>query len=204
MKAAAKEGDLDAIESEYFIKYYNTFKNIAKDYQPRPDDLEEDKIGLWYWGATGAGKSRAAYDEFPDAYRKIANNKWWDGYQGEDAVILDDLDKKHEYMGYHLKIWADRYAFIAETKGSSRMIRPKRLVVTSNYHPNMIWTDETTLGPILRRFKVVRFLTFPESINQEENEEQRLHFSVRQLLEPTPVPTPSPEPVSFLSNDDLF
>lgn len=122
------------------------------------EDLPEyTTTGYWYWGSTGVGKSHAAFKDFPDAYRKTSSNKWWDGYDGHENVIIDDFDKTHNYQGYHLKIWADRYAFIAEQKGGAVMIRPKAIVVTSNYHPKDIWDDDTTLLPILRRFKIVHF-----------------------------------------------
>lgn len=65
-------------------------------------------------------------------------------------------------MGYELKVWADRYKFLAEVKGTSNgvPIRPKKIVVTSNYHPKEIWSDAQTLEPILRRFKITRFTNF--------------------------------------------
>lgn len=194
-------GTLDEIEPEIFVRHYNTLTKIAKDFQERPSDLEGEVRNLWYYGETGAGKTRAALAEFPDCYRKISNNKWWDGYQDEDHVLMDDFDKKHEYMGYNLKIWGDRYAFIAETKGSSRMIRPKKIIVTSNYHPKDIWSDDTTLGPILRRFKVVRFMTLAESRASGDAlpEDTRLHCTVEQeqlqaMLDEVPPPT-SPLPL---------
>lgn len=157
-------------------------KAISRDYQKKPDDLppvyhaDVKQIGYWYYGKTGVGKTHAANADFPDAYRKCANNKWWCGYQDEDNVIIDDLDKKHDYMGYHLKIWADRYAFNAEIKGSSRFIRPKVICVTSNYHPKEIWDDDSTLGPIMRRFKIVHFRSLRDVVFGDPDEETRGAF----------------------------
>lgn len=79
-------------------------------------------------------------------------------YQGQDTVILDDFDKCHECLGYHLKIWADCYAFGAEVKGTTIFARPKIFIVTSNYHPSDIWgSNPKTLEPLLERFHVIHF-----------------------------------------------
>lgn len=155
-KELALAGKLDEIDSDIFIKHYQTLKRIKVDYGKLPDDLP-GTCGVWYYGTTGTGKSRTAREEYPDAYMKLPN-KWWDGYQNQDSVIIDDFDKNHACLGYHLKIWADRYAFSAEVKGSTVMIRPKTLIITSNYHPKEIWGDSNnTLEPILRRFKITQF-----------------------------------------------
>lgn len=88
----------------------------------------------WFCGSTGSGKSSEARKLFPGAYIKAANNKWWCGYMGEDAVIMEDMDCTHTYMAFHLKTWADHYPFPAERKGGSLgLIRPKTIIVTSNY-----------------------------------------------------------------------
>ena len=79
--------------------------------------MDADNVrGEWYWGEPGTGKSRAARANFPDAYLK-AQNKWWDGYTGQQYVILDDLDT--DVLGHYLKIWADRYACTGEVKGGT-------------------------------------------------------------------------------------
>ena len=167
---------MDDIPAEVYVVHYRTLKQIAVDHAEIPADLDIgpfEKVGVWYYGKTGVGKTRLAIKDYgDDLYRKMANNKWWDSYQGESNVLLDDLDKSHHYMGYYLKIWTDRYAFLAEVKGSSRPIRPKKIIVTSNYHPRDIWDDTTTLDPILRRFRVVNVVTVFEELGLTHTDER--------------------------------
>jgi len=56
----------------------------------------------------------------------------------------------------NLKKWAQHKAFPAEDKfGQMRQIRPKTLMVTSNFHPNAIWDKKVDQLAIGRRFKIV-------------------------------------------------
>lgn len=126
----------------------------------RAEDLP-DVCGEWYTGPTGAGKTYHALQKYgrDKCYMKDPSNKWWDGYNPHqhEYVILDDFDKGHAGNGYYLKIWGDKYPFIAEIKGSAMMIRPKKIIVTSNWAPRELWDHNNSLEPILRRFTIHRF-----------------------------------------------
>lgn len=65
----------------------------------------------WHYGETGTGKSRGVRDKYPEAFIK-SNDVWWDGYQGEETVIIEEMGPK-QIGGQHLKQWADHYPFKA-------------------------------------------------------------------------------------------
>ena len=43
------------------------------------------------WGPSGTGKSRWVAATWPDAFWKAPESKWWDGYSGQETVVLDDF-----------------------------------------------------------------------------------------------------------------
>lgn len=150
----AKAGEFEEIDADIYLRYYRTIKQVFTDHQPRVEDLP-DVTGVWFHGPPGGGKSHRARADYPQAYVKN-QNKWWCGYANEQHVIIDDLDSAA--MGHLLKIWADRYAFTAEIKGGSLRIRPRVIVVTSNYKIEELFAADPVLAAaIKRRFKSTYF-----------------------------------------------
>lgn len=159
----AKEGHLDQIESEfpgYFFNNYVTIRKIQQDYPQKVEDAP-GTTGIWLWGPTGVGKSRKARALFGNTkYYDKPCNKWWDGYQGEPIVLMDDFDKSHHVLRHHLNRWADRYSFPGEQKGTTKQFRPEKIIVTSNWSIEQIWTDEVEASTIRRRFVVTHMTNF--------------------------------------------
>lgn len=157
----AKEGKFDEIDADICLRCYSTLKNIYKDYQVKPAPV--DVKCFWIHGLTGTGKSHCVETAFPDCYKKSMDDlKWFDGYNDEDVVYLEDFDIYQVKWGGMLKRLADKWPMQASIKGAMKYIRPRMVIVTSNYPPDRIWTDSATLGPLERRFKVV------EKMNQEQ------------------------------------
>lgn len=152
----------EEVRSEYPAQYMSRMAGITQwilevqaqnNSDPIGGDLKQKNI--WVWGPPGTGKSRWAHSLPGSKYMKLAN-KWWDGYNGQPVVIMEDLDPTRcQQLAQHLKIWADRYQFTAEVKGGHRPIRPEfQFVVTSNYHPNMCFQNVEDAAAIRRRFTI--------------------------------------------------
>lgn len=116
----------------------------------------------WIYGAPGTGKSRWARQQSDKIYLKPVN-KWWQNYiNGSNLVLMEDFpcfEQTKGALGQHMKLWADRYSFTAETKGGHLLVHPRDYVfiVTSNY------SIEECFGPgdveaIKRRFNEVMIL----------------------------------------------
>lgn len=152
---SAKAGILDEIPRDMLIRYYSSFKRISADNMLRPPDLH-NVCGEWFYGLAGSGKTTRARTENPGAYIK-SRDRWWDGYQGEETVILDDLDKYHVALGGYVKDWGDKWTFKAEVKGGYIWIRPAKFIITSQYSIDQIWEDSETREALHRRYHVTHF-----------------------------------------------
>ena len=146
--ALAKAGQFEQLPPEH-LKIYKYIHSLYSEVADRP---ELDNV--WVQGHTGCGKSRWVRETYPVFYTKPMN-KWWDGYAGEEVVVLDDFDPRHaEHLSYYLKIWADHYSFNAEVKGGMIRVRPKTVIVTSQYAIEDCFKETAERDAIARRFRV--------------------------------------------------
>lgn len=159
IRTAACSGQLTAIPSDIFIRYYGALRRIAGDYST-PTGIERE-VSVYY-GPTGTGKSRRAWDESllggHVVYAKDPRTKFWCGYRGEDRVIIDEFRGGIDIA--HLLRWFDRYPVSVETKGSSIALVASRIWITSNLHPDQ-WYPELDSASYLaleRRITIINMV----------------------------------------------
>jgi len=147
--------NVDLIENHtgVYARYPKFVALCKRTYNKQPTLDWKEPPNIWCYGAAGTGKTSMYMNE--QTYQKLIN-KWWDDYDGEDDVLLDDVDPESmKYLAGHLKRWADRYPFRAETKGGTLCLRPKRIIVTSNYSIEDCFPNPQDVAAMRRRFKVI-------------------------------------------------
>lgn len=157
MLDSVKRGKFDEVPADVLFRCYGNIKKIYVDSLQPEEQLRQVFV---YWGDTGTGKSRRAWQEAGmSAYPKDPNTKFWDGYSGQDAVVID------EFRGLisiaHILRWLDRYPTIVEIKGSSCVLKASRIWITSNLSPDEWYPtlDSETKKALRRRFEQVVHFT---------------------------------------------
>jgi len=134
-------------------KYSRGIQTLALFCAPRR--IEPPTVSLYY-GKTGTGKTRYAFDHHPELYRKPPGTTWFDGYDCEDVLLLDDFcgASSKIRLDYLLQL-LDRYPIQLEVKGGHTQLVATTIIVTSNIHPGT-WYDYSTriehLAALARRF----------------------------------------------------
>lgn len=196
--AKSKQGCMDWI-AEHHPKEYLLYKpRLESNYQPDIGVLQGELHHEWWVGPTGSGKSKALWELYPNHFAKNIN-KWWDGYKFEEVVAIEEWSPENSVTAQALKRWADRYPFTGEIKGGvMQKLRPRKIIVLSNYTLEQCFTRSEDLEPLKRRFKTI---TFPDG---------RAHAGFRAAWfneppsEPEPMDTESTEASSaFMYDEDL-
>ncbi|ADD62475.1 replication-association protein [Human stool-associated circular virus NG13] len=111
-----------------------------------------------YVGPPGCGKSRAAAELGAASGGKVyykPRGEWWDGYNGEATVIIDDF---YGWLKYdELLRLCDRYPHRVPVKGGFVQFCSKRIILTSNIHVWMWYRFESyDASALMRRINVYK------------------------------------------------
>ena len=130
----------------------------ARDWMPRT---------YVYFGETGIGKTKKAFEEAEGVPYMHSGGQWFDGYDGEEDVIFDDFGGSEFKLTYLLKL-LDRYPMRVPVKGGFVNWIPRRIWITSNYSPKEWYANakDEHVRAMFRRFgKVVRFRRLSSVVN---------------------------------------
>jgi len=153
----AQRGDMDWIKDNFPKEYVVHKPRLESLYAPETHPLDGELLHEWWIGPTGSGKSRLLWELYPKHFAKNIN-KWWDGYRFEGVVAIEEWSPENAVTAQSLKKWADRYPFPGEIKGGTlQHLRPRKIIVLSNYSIEECFPRAADLGPIQRRFKVIEF-----------------------------------------------
>lgn len=112
-----------------------------------------------YYGETGLGKTKRAFEEAGEAPYMHSGGQWFDGYDGQPDVIFDDFGGSEFKLTYLLKL-LDRYPMRVPIKGGFANWIPRNIFLTSNYSPKEWFptAKDEHVKALFRRFtRVVRF-----------------------------------------------
>lgn len=114
-----------------YTKFYLIYEGLSQS------PIRLDLKVLLIIGKTGTGKTRKAWDLFPELYSLPISTKkdlWFDGYDGQDCVLFDDFAGQIR-LNELLRL-IDIYPIRVPIKGGFTDFKPTKIIITTNIHPN--------------------------------------------------------------------
>jgi len=137
----------DVISSEHFsvwCKYRQSFKHYKTVHQ---SNRTWKSNVIVVQGPTGSGKSKWALESYPGAFWKDIG-KWWDKYEGQETVIIDEF---YGWIPYGVLLrMCDRYPMQVEIKGGATSFLAKTIIIISNKRPDL-WYPNQYFDALMRR-----------------------------------------------------
>lgn len=113
------------------------------------------------WGRSGSGKSQWArqfalhrgLSLYSKNLTKASDVQWFDGYDGEQVLLLDDFTESAVSFR-ELLIWTDIYKHRVQVKGAMAIAKWNFVIITSNTNPDNWYLEShpgTLRDPLTRR-----------------------------------------------------
>lgn len=160
LRDAIKEGktDLELFNDDGLMataaRHLKAVEKMRHLFSP-PTPRDNIKVTLHY-GPPGTGKTFCAHQD--GAYYFDGNNGFWNGYNGETTIILDEFGG-HCLTPLMFQRLCDRYPFECNIKGGSTHCNATDIHICSNYLPSNWWKEGTKFNAaaIYRRIHEVHY-----------------------------------------------
>merc|ERR1711991_765154 len=113
---------------------------------------ESPPFVLWFWGPSGSGKSRTAFEiaKKVGSYYYKDSTKWFDGYEQQKVVIIDDLATQSREIGQQpgltftfLLTLLDGYPTPVQVKGGYSDFNSEMVIITTPKKPAEMFAHVT-------------------------------------------------------------
>lgn len=138
-----------------FVKYHRGLNALKTITQTQPENfVKMDNLVLI--GEPGIGKTRRAFEMYPDLYQVSIPHKkgqlWFDNYDGQDVILIDDFYGEIQYS-LMLRL-LDGYRMQVQTKGGFVNKNWTKVIITSNDHPEEWYLGRMEVRALKRRVTV--------------------------------------------------
>lgn len=158
IKKLALEG-ASLVEIYSHARSYQAMRMAEIGMRLRPPVMRDPPEVRWYWGPTGTGKTRQAWEEcgVEDTWVTSTELKWFDGYYGQKNVIIDDFRDSLCKLTDILRI-TDRYPLKLPVKGGFVNWEPKLIIVTSSHDPRSMYHNVgEDIQQLIRRISASKY-----------------------------------------------
>lgn len=141
-----------------FHQYGRTFEKLEDDFNRDVFRTEMTECD-WIYGPTGSGKSHRAFEGFhPSTHYVYKNDKgWWDGYKGQETVIINDFRGEIRY-GELLQM-IDKWPFEVPRRNREPFpFTSKKVIITSVMKPEEVYNNLAAtdgIDQLMRRINLI-------------------------------------------------
>lgn len=138
----------------YYMEKKDKIRSFRAEVKALP--VRMDKKFIIMIGPTGSGKTASVGVHFKDHHDLIIPHGkgplWWDGYSGEDTVLIDEFGKgRVPYTT--IKRLIDYKSHTYNVKHSSCVANPKNVIVTTTHHPKTWYSGVKDKNEFRRRIR---------------------------------------------------
>lgn len=154
IKRNADDAELFENHLPVIAKYPRLEQRLRQSFLKRNTREFRDVQVIVHWGEAGTGKTRKPYDEGAFLFDDYENG-WWDGYEGESVICLDDFYGGIKYA-FLLRL-LDGYQCRLKVKGGFTYAQWSKVYITSNKPPEQ-WYSLGLTDALKRRItRVIHF-----------------------------------------------
>ena len=156
-KAGVSIMQIRRVHADAYTRFHGGVDKVVQAHRPQRKWMPRV---YWLWGEAGANKSRMAHAVLKgDTFFKPPDTRWFDGYDGNDVLVLNDLRKNTFTFSYLLDL-LDRYDFQVEVKGGYVSMLAKVIVITCSKSHAGLWAE---LGGTFNENTMVSTIPLDES-----------------------------------------